>query len=107
MNNTVPVFLVVSLHGCRSVFNADDQRRLCAAMEQYLPYPDFAKTMHIEGIVNMHFSTDNAGNIAVTRTSGNHPALTEYVRGRISMIGMSGAVLKKCFYRMVVNFRLY
>lgn len=107
MNCNIPVVMVVGLQGSRSMFAAAEHSLLREEIGRCILYPEFARTFHLEGVVNVDISTDLSGNISVEESSGTHPGLLEYVIARLNGIIVRAEESHEKQFRLMLKFMMY
>jgi hypothetical protein len=102
-----PVVMVVGLQGCRSMFAATEHSHLREEISRNIPYPDFARSFHLEGVVNVDFSTDSEGQISVCDSSASHPGLLDYVKNCLNRMILMADESRERQYKLMLKFIMY
>lgn len=103
----IPVVMVVGLQGCRSLFAAAEHSIFREAIISSIRYPDFARSFHLEGVVNVDITTDFLGNVYVTDSTGTHPDLLDYVRESLNRLIIRHEEVSGKQYRLMLKFIMY
>ncbi|NTW25263.1 MAG: hypothetical protein HGA37_11215 [Lentimicrobium sp.] len=103
----IPVVMVVGLQGCRSLFAAAEHSIFREVISSNLRYPDFARSFHLEGVVNVDISTDILGNVSVTESTGTHPDLLDYVTDSLNRLIIRHEEVREKQYRLMLKFIMY
>lgn len=107
MNMQIPLVMVVSPEGCRSMFAASEYRSFREEISRTIFYPDFARRSYLEGVVNVELMTDDNGNIVVNETNATHAGLLDYVMGRIHSLMVSDHESMGKQFRLMLKFMMY
>lgn len=99
--------MVVGLQGSRSMFAATEHSHLREEISRNIPYPDFARAFHLEGVVNVDFSTDSDGQISVYDSSASHPGLLDYVKNCLNRMILLSDESRERQYKLMLKFILY
>lgn len=99
--------MVVGLQGCRSMFAATEHSHLREEISRNIPYPDFARSFHLEGVVNVDFSTDSEGQISVCDSSASHPGLLDYVKNCLNRMILMADESRERQYKLMLKFIMY
>jgi hypothetical protein len=103
----IPVVMVVGLQGCRSLFAAAEHSIFREAITSSIRYPDFARSFHLEGVVNVDITTDFFGNVSVTDSTGTHPDLLDYVTDNLARLIIVHEDAREKQYRLMLKFIMY
>jgi len=102
----LPIVLVISPDGSRSLFAAHKHSVLREEIGRMLEYPEFARRHYIEGVVNTVFHVETDGSLHVTSCSGNQQALTGYVEQRLATVNLHNHSLQRLCFRLMLYFKL-
>jgi len=107
MNPDLPVVMVVAREGSRSMFAAAEHSYLREEIRKGIPFPDFARISHLEGVVNVRISTDCEGQITVSDSTGSHPGLMGYVTDCLNSMVLRAEDSKSRDYKLMLKFIMY
>lgn len=107
VNSDLPVVMVVTREGSRSLFASMEYRNLREEISRGIPFPEFARILHLEGIVNVRISTDEEGQVRVSESAGSHPRLLGYVTERLKRMVFVAEEARSSHFRLMFRFNLY
>jgi hypothetical protein len=107
MNPEIPVVMVVARDGSRSMFAAAENSCLREEISRTIPFPEFARNHHLEGVVNVSISTDCDGQVTVSDSTGSHPGLLGYVTDRLNSMVLGAEESKSRHFKLMLKFIMY
>lgn len=89
------------------MFAAAEHSYLREEISKGIPFPDFARICHLEGVVNVRISTDCDGQVTVSDSTGSHPGLLGYVTDCLNSMVLRAEDSKSRDYKLMLKFTMY
>lgn len=99
--------MVVGLQGSRSMFAAAEHKLLREELGRSILYPEFARTFHLEGFVNVDMATDSCGKISVHKSTATHPGLLDYVIEKLNSLIIRADESREKHFNLMLKFIMY